>query len=257
VVLTYSGLAVGPLAFTVTNLSPNTAIYYRAYASNSVGITLSSETNVVTLGNTNMLTITATAGVNGSVAPAGGIPVAYGSSTNFVITASNYYRIASLTTNGMAVTGMSFDNNSTTTNFTWSNVQTSGVLTVTFTAQVVTNAANTPHEWLAGYGLTNSGATFDQAAAADQDGDGLTAWQEYIAGTDPTNTTSGLMAAQSARNVISWSPVSGRAYSVYWTTNLMNGFQPLETNILYPQGSYTNLNPGPRVNLYQIKVRMQ
>jgi len=216
-------------------------------------------TNAVTLTATYVdvsYALTANGGLGGTVSPAS-TNVLSGGSATFVVMASNYYRIATLTANGTAVTGMSFDNNSTTTNFTWSNVQTSGVLAATFTAQVVTNAADTPHEWLAGYGLTNSGSTFDQAAAADQDGDGLTAWQEYIAGTDPTNTTSGLMAAQNNRNVITWSPAAGRVYSVYWATNLLSGFQPLETNILYPQGSYTNATSDPRINLYQIKVRMQ
>jgi hypothetical protein len=119
---------------------------------------------------------------------------------------------------------------------------------------VTTNApATVPYEWLAGYGLTN----YNTDAVTDQDLDGLTAWQEYIAGTNPTNTTSCLKAAQATRNTISWSPVSGRIYSVYWSTNLMKGFQPLETNILYPQSSYTNTTPDFRLNHYQIKVRLQ
>ncbi|MEI7850440.1 MAG: hypothetical protein WCH86_01250 [Kiritimatiellales bacterium] len=201
-------------------------------------------------------TLTADAGAGGTVSPAI-TNILAGNSADFVVTASNYYRIATLATNGTAVTGMTFDNNSTTTNFTWSNVQTSGVLAVTFTAQVVTNAANVPYSWMARHGLTNSGATFDQAAAVDQDGDGLTAWQEYIAGTDPTNTTSGFKAAQDNRNIISWNSFSGRVYSVYWSTNLLNGFQPLETNIPWTQSSFTNATPDSRVNHYQIKVRMQ
>ncbi|MEI8206794.1 MAG: leucine-rich repeat protein [Kiritimatiellales bacterium] len=198
-------------------------------------------------------TLTANGGIGGTVSPAS-TNVSFGDSANFVITASNYYRIATLTTNGTAVTGMSFGNNSTTTNFIWSNVQTSGVLAATFTAQVTTTApADVPYEWLAQYGLTN----YNTDADLDQDMDGLKTWQEYIAGTDPTNGTSVLKAAQNTRDTVSWSPVSGRVYSVYWSTNLMNGFQPLETNILYPQGSYTNVNPDSRINHYQIKVRME
>ena len=197
--------------------------------------------------------LTTSAGTNGAVSPTNAIVLA-GNSTNFVITASNYYRIATLTTNGTAVTGMSFDNNSTTTNFIWSNVQTSGVLAATFTAQVTTNApASVPYEWLAQYGLTN----YNTDATNDVDLDGLTAWQEYIAGTVPTNGTSVLKAAQTTRNVITWSAVSGRVYSVYWSTNLLKGFQSLETNIPYTQSSYTNANPDSRVNHYQIRVRMQ
>jgi hypothetical protein len=197
-------------------------------------------------------TLTTSAGANGTISPTNATVLAGGSAT-FVVTASNYYRIATLKTNNADVIGMSFDNNSTTTNFIWGNVQTSGVLAATFTAQVVTNAANTPYEWLARYGLTN----YNTDAAADQDSDGLIAWQEYIAGTVPTNAASCFKAAQNTRDIIIWSAVSGRVYSVYWSTNLMKGFTNLNNNILYPQSSYTNANPDARVNHYQIKVRLQ
>jgi hypothetical protein len=86
--------------------------------------------------------------------------------------------------------------------------------------------------------------------------DGLLAWQEYIAGTDPTNNASCLRVTENPRNTISWSAVSGRVYSVYWTTNLLSGFQSLDTNIVWPQSSYTNATAVPRAN-YQIKVRLQ
>jgi hypothetical protein len=197
--------------------------------------------------------LTGNGGIGGTVSPVS-TNVSPGDSVNFVITASNYYRIATLTANGIAVMGMSFDNDSTTTNFIWSNVQTAGVLAATFTAQMTTHApAGVPYEWLSGYGLTN----YNTDADLDQDMDGLKTWQEYIAGTVPTNGDSCFKASQNTRNTISWSPVSGRVYSVYWTTNLMNGFQPLETNILYPQNSYTNLAPDAAHNYYQIKVRIQ
>ena len=197
--------------------------------------------------------LTTSAETNGAVSPAS-TNVLEGNSATFVIAASNYYRIATLTTNGTAVTGMTLGNNSTTTDFTWSNVQTSGVLAATFTAQVTTNGpAQVPYSWLAQYGLTN----YNTDAAADQDQDGLTTWQEYIAGTDPTNAASCFKATQNTPDEISWNAVSGRVYSAYWSTNLTQGFQALETNILYPQGSYTNATPDARVNHYQIKVRLE
>ena len=80
--------------------------------------------------------LTGSAGANGSVSPSSTNVLAGGSAT-FTITASNNYRIASLTTNGTDVTGMSFSNGSTSASFTWSNVQAAGVLTATFTEQVV------------------------------------------------------------------------------------------------------------------------
>jgi hypothetical protein len=195
--------------------------------------------------------LTGSAGANGTVSPAS-TNVPSGGSVNFVITASNYCRIASLTTNGTPV-GMSFDNNSTTTNFIWSNVQADGALVATFTNQVTADPAGTPYSWLAQYGLTN----FDADAQTDIDLDGLLTWQEYIAGTVPTNSASCFRAAEGPRNVLGWNSVSGRVYNVYWTTNLMSGFQLLETNILYPQSNCTNATPDPRVNYYQVKVRLE
>ena len=219
-------------------------------------------TNALVTMSTNAVTLTATykdaavhlltasAETNGTISPAStNVPV--GGSATFTITASNYYRIASLTTNGTAVTGMSFDNGSTTTNFTWTNVQTSGVLVATFTAQVANDPAHVPYEWLAQRNLTN----YNTDAEADQDLDGLKAWQEYIAGTDPTNKASCLRVTEGPRNVISWNAVSGRVYSVYWTTNLMNGFQPLGMNIAWPQSSFTNPTAASR-GYYKIDVRL-
>jgi hypothetical protein len=116
------------------------------------------------------------------------------------------------------------------------------------TEQYTTNG--TPYSWLDLHGLTNHVAD----DVLDQDGDGLKAWQEYIAGTDPTNSASCLAAAQTTRNVITWTAQSNRIYSVYWSTNLVQGFTALNTNIVYPQNSYTNTTPDSRVNYYQVRV---
>jgi hypothetical protein len=197
--------------------------------------------------------LTGSAGANGTVSPAS-TNVSSGGSANFVITASNYYRIASLTTNGTPV-GMVFDNNSTSTNFIWSNVQAAGALVATFTNQVTADPAGTPYLWLAQYGLTN----FSTDSFADQDMDGLSAWQEYIAGTGPTNAQSNLslsLQQTASQKMLQWASVSGRVYSVYWTTNLLNSFQPLETNIVWPQNSWTNgIHETQAGGFYRIKVQ--
>jgi autotransporter-associated beta strand protein len=213
--------------------------------------TLASNGSFTVVSSSSSHTLTGSAGAHGAVTPAS-TNVASGGSADFVITADSNYRIASLTTNGTDVAGMSFDNSSTAASFTWSNVLADGTLAATFTAQTATDPAGTPYEWLAQYGLTN----FDADAVADQDLDGLLAWQEYIAGTDPTNNASCLRVTENPRNTISWSAVSGRVYSVYWTTNLLSGFQSLDTNIVWPQSSYTNATAVPHAN-YQIKVRLQ
>ena len=104
--------------------------------------------------------------------------------------------------------------------------------------------ANTPYWWLAQYGLTN----YDEDAMADVDGDGLLTWQEYVAGTDPTNMASvfqisGIEATPQG-TVIRWPSVSNRFYDLDWTTNLLDGFAvlPGATNLpaTPPENVYTN-----------------
>ena len=203
------------------------------------------------------VTLTATAGAGGIISPASA-SVVPGNSTNFVITANNYYRISTLATNG-ASAGMAFNNLSTSYDYTWINVQAAGTVTVSFAAQVTTNCpAQVPYEWLAGYFVTND---YNAAANADQDADGMKTWQEYIAGTNPTNGAScfkvNTFKKQADGAVIQWSPVTGRVYGVYWTTNLKNSFQSLETNIVWPQASYTDTVHGVESRgLYGINVRL-
>jgi hypothetical protein len=49
---------------------------------------------------------------------------------------------------------------------------------------------------------------------ADPDGDGATNWQEYVAGTDPTNPLSVLKATIKAVPLISWDSISNKVYRV-------------------------------------------
>ncbi|MEI7850808.1 MAG: hypothetical protein WCH86_03165 [Kiritimatiellales bacterium] len=182
-------------------------------------------------------TLTGQGNTGGSVSPTStNVPI--GGSATFTITASNFYRIATLTTNGTAVTGVTFSNSSTSYTYIWSNVQYSGTLAATFWPQIEIPPVD--------LGL-------------DSDGDGLKDWEESIAGTDPSNAVSCFKTVvQSTPNKISWSPVvSGRVYSVYWSTNLLKGFTNLADNILYPTNNYTNATPNSKWNYYRIKVRMQ
>jgi len=84
-----------------------------------------------------------------------------------------------------------------------------------------------------------------------------TVWQCYIAGLNPTNPVSAFLAAISAGQIVQWSPSeSGRVYSVWWTTNLLDNFQSLETNLPWTQGSYTNPD-APPCSFYKIKVELE
>ncbi len=77
----------------------------------------------------------------------------------------------------------------------------------------------TPYSWLLKYGLTEADDHLDT------DGDGLLTWEEYIAGTNPTNAASVLTITsnQSLDNgdyVVTWQSVEGKSYSVITNTSL-------------------------------------
>ncbi len=86
-----------------------------------------------------------------------------------------------------------------------------------------------------------------------------TVWETYVAGLDPTSPTNRLQTSvlcpPSSDPVLRWNSVSGRVYSVWWTSNLLSSFQPLETNILFPQSSYTDTLH--RSRFYKINVQME
>ena len=68
----------------------------------------------------------------------------------------------------------------------WSNIQVNGTLGADFNPNLATNGV--PEWWLAGHGLTNG--SFDAEAVFDHDSDTMPTWEEYVAGTDPTNAGS-------------------------------------------------------------------
>ncbi len=85
-----------------------------------------------------------------------------------------------------------------------------------------------------------------------------TVLQAYIAGLNPNDPLSALRASSPSNNgkVLQWNAVSGRVYSVYWTTNLLNGFQCLESNIPWTQGSFTN-STDASCGYYKIGVQLE
>ena len=97
--------------------------------------------------------------------------------------------------------------------------------------------------------------------SADPDADGFSNVQEYIAGTDPLDARSQFFLGGELGNgevVLDWNSVSGREYDVYWSTNLLGAFVPLQTNIAWPQSAYTNQIPDvAEQGFYKIKARLR
>ena len=83
-----------------------------------------------------------------------------------------------------------------------------------------------PYTWLAQYPVAGqSAADYETAARTDSDGDGQAAWQEYLAGSVPTNAHSFFQAGIAVSNGmprLTWSPDLGsaRVYLFEGKTNL-------------------------------------
>ncbi len=77
----------------------------------------------------------------------------------------------------------------------------------------------------------------------------------YIAGFDPTDANAGF-GVSNVRNILWWNNASGRVYTVYWSSNLLNGFQTLETNWI--GGVFTDtVHSAEPSGFYKIKVRLE
>ncbi|MBN2162287.1 MAG: PKD domain-containing protein [Pontiellaceae bacterium] len=97
--------------------------------------------------------------------------------------------------------------------------------------------------------------------ASDNDGDAFCNADEYIAGTDPTNSASFFTvtnAAPASGFVVQWSALEGRYYSVLWTDCLTNSCTTLQDNLEYPQNSYTDtVHSAESAGFYQVEVRLK
>jgi hypothetical protein len=101
--------------------------------------------------------------------------------------------------------------------------------------------------WLQQYGLPTGGP----ADFVDSDGDGMNNWQEWIAGTNPTNAASVLtlstpVVSKSLKSVkVTWQSVTGKNYFLQRSTNLFSplGFLTIQSNLTGQAGttSFTDI----------------
>ncbi|HEX9047987.1 MAG TPA: thrombospondin type 3 repeat-containing protein, partial [Verrucomicrobiae bacterium] len=96
----------------------------------------------------------------------------------------------------------------------------------------------------------------------DTDGDGLTDYAEFIAGTNPTNAASRFYFVSAALGtnstpVIAWTAVTNRLYQVNASTDLFNWFP--ETPWLQMSNgatmTFTETNPAGSAEFYRVQVR--
>jgi hypothetical protein len=98
-------------------------------------------------------------------------------------------------------------------------------------------------------------------AYGDDDGDGLSNYEEWFCGTDMTNAAS-CFRAEFIENdggpgfVIHWDAVEGRMYEVQWASAINDGFRILASGITYPVNSYTDtLHSAHSTGFYRVLVR--
>jgi hypothetical protein len=114
------------------------------------------------------------------------------------------------------------------------------------------------YAWLQQYGLPTDGS----ADYTDPDHDGLNNWQEWICGTNPTNTLSVLRMVSalptSTNATVKWQSVAGANYFLERSGNLAASFMVLASNILGQAGttSYADTNrTGAGPFFYRVGVK--
>ncbi len=121
----------------------------------------------------------------------------------------------------------------------------SETLTVTFTAKDAStdnDEDGLPNVWEEQYFGDKTIADPNALAA-----NGVNTLREaYVAGLDPTVASSlfltTVQTSPSSEPVLSWSSISGRVYSVWWSSNLLNGFEitPLVKDLPWTPSVYTD-----------------
>ncbi len=135
-----------------------------------------------------------------------------------------------------------------------------GVAEIKFFTPEDYTSNGTPKQWLDDYGLV-TGGDYEAADLGDTDTDTLLAWEEYVAGTIPTDGNSVLVvnsiAPAGTDLVLSWQSVEGKSYSIVTNTSLtapapgtaVSGITGLET-----ETSYTTTVSGASTVFYEIGV---
>ncbi|HMO49854.1 MAG TPA: S8 family serine peptidase [Kiritimatiellia bacterium] len=137
-----------------------------------------------------------------------------------------------------------------------------GVMELTFTNIIVTGEHVTdtdgdgiPDDWE----TTHFGGPTNALASAIASNGVNTLLEAYIVGLNPHNPDSTfIIEAHTTNGQLTWMPsVTGRLYTISWTTNLLQPFTPFASNIPGPQGAFTtDVHSLPAQNFYRIEVRL-
>ena len=186
-----NSIAVGNVTtYTVTNLSAGVTYYFALTALNSMLLESGYSNEISYSVPTTQYTLTASAGANGAISPAGTVTVNQGASQTFTISPNSGYQIASVTVDGTSVGAVS--------TYTFTNVTANHTIAATFTASTYTltvantgtgsgTVTNTPA------GSVFSAGTVVSLTAAPAASSNFTGWSGACSGT--TNPCSVTMSA--------------------------------------------------------------
>ena len=199
--------------------------------------------------------IATVAGAGGAIAPANP-QVPYQADQLFEIQPDSHWHVVDVRTNGVS---LGADYGPAAFAFTWGTIVTNGTLEAVFAPNLA--AQGTPEWWLAEHGFSND---FDLAELTDLDFDGMPAWQEFLANTDPASDRSLLQfeeiapAVEGNETVLRWQSASNRVYSIWRAAALPDGFGlQVATNLPAdpPQNAYTDRIDGAEIRFYRIEAK--
>ncbi len=171
-------------------------------------------------------------------------------------TATNYTRTA--TVEGIAATMVS----PATSQFTFSALDRGRLERVDLRVSIVLpdrDGDGMPDAWEIAFGLNPDSAA---DAQSDTDHDGMTAYQEYRAGTDPNDSQSrfkfiNVQPHATAGIVVEWSSVEGKTYTLERSIDLLTGYSPVQTSIgaTAPRNTYHDSTAtGSTLYFYRLRV---
>lgn len=186
-------------------------------------------------------TIEATTGTGGTIYPAGMLSVAEGQDLTFTVYEFENYVLADVLVDGYSV--------GATNSYTFNTVTTNHTISASFTAAPSYTSKGINKSWMDLHGLTN----YEIDQDLDQDSDDALTWEEYVAGTDPTNSASVFRVIDvsylGSQNRVRWYGTmdSGvtEPFSMLRSTNLnaaaTNAWELIESNSLPRASSGTNV----------------
>ena len=226
------GSGIVAVTWADVNIERGTSYYYWVNATNACGPGPMSDAQVgYAQEPAPIWEIVATATEGGTIVPSGTVMVANESNQIFTVSPVDYFYISNVVVDGISM--------GATNAYEFAGVASNRTIHAMF--EPSRTSQGVPHAWLAAHGLTNQ--PWDEAAAAEH-GNGMTAWESWVAGTDPTNPATAFrveaVEPTNGRAKVTLRTVPGRRYTFSGAMSLASpDWRPLDYG-LTADGDLTN-----------------